>query len=82
MPPTVCGMTPDTNDCRRGRMLCVSLDQAPRVLGLGSGEMINATVTPGAQPTSLGEDTHGPGHGHSLRHLGLPGSCQKGRNKH
>lgn len=57
MPPTVCGMTPDTNDCRRGRMLCVSLDQAPRVLGLGSGEMINATVTPGAQPTSLGEDT-------------------------
>ena len=53
MPPTLCGMTQDTNDCRWGRMLCVSLGRAPRVLGLGSGEMINATMTPGAQPTSL-----------------------------
>lgn len=77
MPPTVCGMTQDTNDCRWGRMLCVSLGWAPRVLGLGSGEMINAIMSPGAQPTSLCEDTQGPGHRHSRRHLGLPGSCQK-----
>ena len=63
-------------------MLCVSLGWGPRAVGSGSGGMANATMTPGAQPTSLCEDTQVRGHRHSLRHLGLPGSCQKRRNKH